>query len=430
MKVLVIGNGGREHALVWKLHQSPRVDHIYCAPGNAGIGELAEPVPLQPEDIHGLRRFAEQEHIDLTVVGPELSLSLGIVDEFEAHGLRVFGPNKQAAQLEASKVFAKELMRQIEIPTAAFGVFTDPDEARRYILKTGAPVVVKADGLAAGKGVLVCASVEEALDAVEQIMRERVFGNAGNRVVIEEFLEGEEASFLAFTDGTTVLPLASSQDHKRVFDNDQGPNTGGMGAYSPAPVVTPELAQRVVREIMRPTVGELRRRGVIYKGILYASLMIKGDRVSVVEFNARFGDPECQPLMFRLRSDLVEAIEAVIDERLSEVSLTWDECPAVCIVLASGGYPGKYETGHVISGLESLRDWKGGVVFHAGTALFDHQYVTKGGRVLGVTAAGATIQSAISTAYESVQKISWAGMHYRRDIGQRALAHLTENSRS
>src|SRR4030095_13397511 len=248
VKVLVIGNGGREHALVWKLHQSPRVDHIYCAPGNAGIGELAESVPLQPEDIHGLRRFAEQEHIDLTVVGPELSLSLGIVDEFEAHDLRVFGPNKQAAQLEASKVFAKELMRQIEIPTAAFGVFTDPDEARRYILKTGAPVVVKADGLAAGKGVSVCASVEEALDAVERMMRERVFGDAGNRVVIEEFLEGEEASFLAFTDGTTVLPLASSQDHKRVFDNDQGPNTGGMGAYSPAPVVTPELAQRVVRE--------------------------------------------------------------------------------------------------------------------------------------------------------------------------------------
>ena len=430
MKVLVIGSGGREHALVWKLRQSPRVDRIYCAPGNAGISKLAELVPLQPEDIHGLRRFAEQAHIDLTVVGPELTLSLGIVDEFETHGLRALGPNKQAAQLEASKVFAKELMQQIGIPTAAFDVFTDPDEARRYILKIGAPVVVKADGLAAGKGVSVCASVEEALGAVERIMRERVFGDAGNRVVIEEFLEGEEASFLAFTDGITVLPLASSQDHKRAFDNDQGPNTGGMGAYSPAPVVTPKLAQRVVREIMLPTIGELRRRGVIYKGILYASLMIKSDRVSVVEFNARFGDPECQPLMFRLQSDLVDTMEAVIDERLAEVSLTWDERPAVCVVLASGGYPGKYDNGQVIAGLESLHDWQDGVIFHAGTAFSDHQYVTKGGRVLGVTAAGSNIQSAISNVYEGVQKISWAGMHYRRDIGQRALTHLTKNSRS
>ncbi len=430
MKLLIIGSGGREHALVWKLRQSPRVSQIYCAPGNAGISELAELVPLQPEDIHGLRRFAEQEHIDLTIVGPEVSLSLGIVDEFEKHGLRVFGPNKQAAELEASKVFAKELMQQVGIPTAAFGVFTDADEARRYIQKIGAPIVVKADGLAAGKGVSVCTSVEEALEAVEQIMRARVFGDAGKQVVIEEFLEGEEASFLAFTDGTTVLPLASSQDHKRIFDNDQGPNTGGMGAYSPAPIVTPALAQQVVREIMLPTIAELRRRGIIYKGILYASLMINGARVSVVEFNARFGDPECQPLMFRLQSDLLEAIEAVIDERLAEVSLTWDERPAVCVVLTSGGYPGKYETGHVITGLESLHDWKDGVVFHAGTALADHHYVTKGGRVLGVTATGADIQRAISAAYGGIQKITWSGMHYRRDIGQRALAHLTDNSRS
>lgn len=430
MKVLVIGSGGREHALVWKLRQSPRVSQMYCAPGNAGISELADLVPLQAEDIHGLRRFAEQEHIDLTVVGPEVSLSLGIVDEFERHGLRVFGPNKQAAELEASKVFAKELMQQVGIPTAAFGVFTNADEARRYIQKIGAPIVVKADGLAAGKGVSVCTSIEQALDAVEQIMRERVFGDAGNRVVIEEFLEGEEASFLAFTDGTTVLPLASSQDHKRIFDNDQGPNTGGMGAYSPAPVVTPDLAQRVVRKIMLPTIGELRRRGIIYKGILYASLMINGDRVSVVEFNARFGDPECQPLMLRLQSDLLEAIEAVIDERLAEVSLTWDKHPAVCVVLSSGGYPGKYETGYPISGLELLRDWKDGVVFHSGTDLSDHRYVTKGGRVLGVTATGATIQEAISTAYEGVRTIAWTGMHYRRDIGQRALSHQTANSQS
>jgi phosphoribosylamine--glycine ligase len=421
MKVLVIGGGGREHALVWKIRQSPRVTRVYCAPGNAGIGELADLIPLTPDNVPGLLAFAQQERVDLTVVGPELSLSLGLVDEFTAQGLRVFGPNRQAAQLEVSKAFAKELMRQRGVPTAAFGVFTELDEARRYLLQVGAPVVVKADGLAAGKGVSVCMSVEEALHAVEQIMGARVFGDAGNRVVIEEFLEGEEASFLAFTDGTTVRPLASAQDHKRVFDNDQGPNTGGMGAYSPAPVVTPQVAERVVREIMLPVVEELRRRGVVYKGILYAGLMIRGDRVSVVEFNARFGDPECQPLMFRLRSDLVEVMEAVIDERLAEVTLAWDERPAVCVVLAAGGYPGSYETGERISGLDALKSWTDGVVFHAGTAKASDSFVTKGGRVLGVTAAGADIGEAITRAYQAVEKISWPGMHYRRDIGQRAL---------
>jgi phosphoribosylamine--glycine ligase len=346
---------------------------------------------------------------------------LGLVDEFAAQGLRVFGPTRQAAQLEASKAFAKEVMQQCGAPTAAFRVFTELDEARRYILKIGAPVVVKADGLAAGKGVSVCVSVEEALDAVEQIMRKRIFGDAGNRVVIEEFLEGEEASFLAFTDGTTVLPLASAQDHKRVFDDDQGPNTGGMGAYSPAPVVTSELGERIIRKIMLPTIRELRRHGVVYKGILYAGLMIKDDRVSVVEFNARFGDPECQPLMFRLQSDLVEIMEAVIDERLAEVTLAWDERPAVCVVLAAGGYPGAYETGKLISGLDTLKSWQDGVVFHAGTAKANDSFVTRGGRVLGVTAVGADIGKAIAQVYKAVEKISWPGMQYRRDIGQRAL---------
>jgi phosphoribosylamine--glycine ligase len=424
MKVLVIGGGGREHALVWKIRQSARVTRLYCAPGNAGIGELAELVSLTPENVQGLRRFAEQEHINLTVVGPELPLSLGLVDEFEAHGLRVFGPNRQAAQLEVSKAFAKELMRRQHVPTPYFGVFTDPDEAQRYVAEVGAPLVVKADGLAAGKGVLICTTVEEAHEAIDEIMRSRIFGDAGDRVVIEEFLEGEEVSFLAFTDGQTVLPLASAQDHKRVFDGDRGPNTGGMGAYSPAPVVTPALADRIVQEAMLPVIRGLKQRGITYKGILYAGLMITGDSIKVLEFNARFGDPECQPLMLRLKSDLVEVMEAVIDERLAEVTLSWDPRPAVCVVLAAEGYPGHYEMGKPIQGLESLRAWEVGVVFHAGTAKADDTFVTKGGRVLGVTATGADIGDAIAAVYHAVEKISWPGMHYRRDIGQRAVARL------
>lgn len=429
MKILVIGSGGREHALVWKIRQSPRVRRIYCAPGNAGIGELAELVALAPNDIQGLRRFAEQEQIDLTVVGPELSLSLGLVDEFAAHGLRVFGPNCQAAQLEVSKAFAKELMGQEGILTAHFGTFTDPTVAQHYVAQVGAPIVVKADGLAAGKGVFICATVKEAQAAIDEIMCGHLFGDAGNLVVIEEFLEGEEASFLAFTDGHSVLPLDSTQDHKRVFDDDQGPNTGGMGAYSPAPVITPVLADRIVREVMLPTVNGLKRRGITYKGILYAGLMINGESIKVLEFNARFGDPECQPLMLRLQTDLVEVMEAAIDERLGEVSLSWDARPAVCVVLAAGGYPGSYETGKTIAGLELLRDWEGGMVFHAGTAMVDRHYVTKGGRVLGVTAIGVDIGDAITTAYGAVQKISWPGMHYRHDIGQRALARLSGHPR-
>jgi phosphoribosylamine---glycine ligase len=424
MKILVIGGGGREHALVWKLRQSPRVRRMYCAPGNAGIGELAELVTLAPDDIAGLLQFATDEKIDLTVVGPEVSLSLGIVDQFTARGLRIFGPARQAAQLEVSKAFAKQLMQEQGVPTAAFATFTDPGAARDYVARVGAPVVVKADGLAAGKGVLICHTIQEARLAVDEMMRGRAFGAAGDRVVIEEFLEGEEASFLAFTDGTTVMPLASSQDHKRVFDNDQGPNTGGMGAYSPAPAVTPSLADRIVNEVMLPTIRGLKRRGITYKGILYAGMMIKQDVLKVIEFNARFGDPECQPLMVRLQSDLVEVMDAVIGGRLAEVSLAWDPRPAVCVVLAAGGYPGKYETGRPISGLESLRDWPGGMVFHAGTAKADNQIVTKGGRVLGVTATGRDIDTAVAAAYQAVAKISWPGMHYRRDIGQRALGRL------
>lgn len=421
MKILVIGGGGREHALVWKIRQSPRVSQIYCAPGNAGIGELAELVAIAPDNILALRQFAQRERIDLTVVGPELPLGLGLVDEFEAHGLRVFGPNRQAARLEVSKAFAKELMQQQGVPTAAFSTFNDPDKARRYVQARGAPIVIKADGLAAGKGVFVCLTVEDALGAVEQIMKERVFGDAGHQVVVEEFLEGEEASFLAFTDGTTVLPLASSQDHKRVFDNDQGPNTGGMGAYSPAPVVTPALTAHVTADILLPVIHGLKARGIVYKGILYAGLMIQHGRAKVVEFNVRFGDPECQPLMLRLQSDLVEVMEAVIEERLAGVALSWDPRPAVCVVLAAGGYPGSYEAGTPIVGLDALQDWQDGVVFHAGTAKTNDAVITKGGRVLGVTAVGADIDKAIAEAYRAVEKISWAGMQYRRDIGHRAL---------
>jgi phosphoribosylamine--glycine ligase len=430
MKILVIGSGGREHALLWKIRQSPLVTRLYCAPGNAGIGELAELVSLTPDDVYGLRHFAEQEHIDLTVVGPELPLALGLVDEFEAHGLRAFGPTRQAAQLEVSKAFAKNLMRRQGVPTAYFGVFTDPDEAQRHVSEVGAPIVVKADGLAAGKGVIICATTSEAHEAIDEIMRARLFGDAGNQVVVEEFLEGEEASFLAFTDGTTVLPLASAQDHKRVFDGDQGPNTGGMGAYSPTPLVTPALADRVVQEIMRPIVKGLQHRNIVYKGILYAGLMIHQGNVKVLEFNVRFGDPECQPLMLRLQSDLVEVMEAVLDGRLAEMTLSWDPRPAVCVVLAAEGYPGVYETGKPISGLESLHTWQEGALFHAGTARENGSFVTKGGRVLGVTAIGADIEDAIAAAYRATGQISWPGMHYRRDIGQRALAHLSQGETS
>lgn len=428
MKILIIGSGGREHALVWKIRHSPRVSRIYCAPGNAGIAELAELVPLTPDDVRGLKRFAEHEQIDLTIVGPELPLSLGIVDEFTAHGLRIFGPTRAAAQLETSKAFTRDLLRRLNIPAPYFGTFTDPEEARRYVSEVGAPVVVKADGLAAGKGVIICPTIKEAHTAIDDIMCARIFADAGSRVVIEEFLEGEEASFLAFTDGHTVLPLAATQDHKRVFDGDQGPNTGGMGAYSPAPIITPALAERIVQNILLPVVNGLKQRGILYKGILYAGLMMQGESAKVLEFNVRFGDPECQPLMLRLKSDLVEVIEAVIDERLADVTLDWDEQPAVCVVLAAEGYPSHYNTGDRINGLESLRDWQDGVVFHAGTAKVDEHTVTKGGRVLGVTATGTDIADAITTVYRAVEKISWPGMQYRRDIGQRALARRSEHT--
>lgn len=421
MKILVIGSGGREHALVWKIGQSPKADKVYCAPGSAGIGELAELVAIGPEQIEKLAEFAENEKIDLTVVGPELPLTLGITDLFESRGLRIFGPNKDAAQLEGSKVFAKKILQENGIPTASFGTFTDAGLAKQYIAQHPAPYVIKADGLAAGKGVLICVTPKEAEAAIDEMLVRKAFGPAGNRLVFEEFLDGEEASFMVLTDGEHMLPLASSQDHKRVFDNDEGPNTGGMGAYSPAPVVTPKIYQRILDEILSPLLAGLKRKGIRYRGVLYVGLMITKDGPMVLEFNARFGDPECQPIMMRLKSDLVPLLEATIDDKLHLIQPQWHDDMAVCVVLCASGYPGSYGKGAEIHGLDRLKNWEKGFVFHAGTAKDNGRWVTSGGRVLGVTARGDTIENAVKEAYDAVGKISWNGMHYRKDIARRAL---------
>lgn len=424
MQILVVGSGGREHALIWKIKQSPLVKKVYCASGNAGIGELAELVPIEGTDVKKLAQFAKQKGVDLTLVGPEVPLTAGIVDEFVHQGLRIFGPDKKAAEIEGSKVFTKNLMKKYKIPSGYFQVFDDPEEAKRYIREVGMPIVVKADGLAAGKGVMVCHQLEEALDAVKKIMEDKIFGDAGDRLVVEECLFGEEASFLAFSDGEHVLPMASSQDHKPVYDDDKGPNTGGMGAYSPAPVVTPEVHDKIMNQIMLPTIRGMKAEGRPYKGVLYAGLMINNGVPKVLEFNARFGDPEAQPLVIRMKSDLVPVLEAVIDERLHEVDLEWYPEHSVCVVMASGGYPGPYEKGIAINGLQAAAQIDNVVVFHAGTALKDGKVVTNGGRVLGVTARGQDIKEAIHRAYQAVHRIQWEGAHYRSDIGKKALARL------
>jgi len=424
MKVLVVGAGGREHALVWKLSQSRKVSKIYCAPGNAGIGKLATCIDIAANDIKGLVQFALRNRIDLTVVGPEDPLTRGIVDEFEKKGLRIFGPSAAGAELEGSKVFTKNFLKRYRIPSAAYEVFTKRNAAMKYIDTIEFPCVVKADGLAAGKGVIICHSRAEAVAAVDLIMKDRAFGEAGSSIVVEEFLQGEEASFIAFTDGRSVVPLPTSQDHKAVFEGDRGPNTGGMGAYSPAPVVTDKLADRIMNEVMLPTVRGMAAEGRRYKGMLYAGLMIDRDRLNVLEFNCRFGDPECQPLLMRMRSDLVEVIEAAIDERLDRVTLDIDPRPTVCVVMASGGYPGKYETGKNITGLARAGKVDDVEVFHAGTAVKNRRVVTSGGRVLGVTAIGSDIRTAIEQAYKAVDMIQWPGVYFRRDIGHRALSRL------
>lgn len=424
MNVLVVGGGGREHALIWKIAQSPRVKKIFCAPGNAGIADLATCVPIDAEDIEKLVQLVKKEAIDLTVVGPEGPLSLGIVDIFQKKGLKVFGATRKAAEIESSKSFAKTLMNQYGIPTAESKTFVRYEKAEAYVRKSVMPVVVKADGLAAGKGVLICKTVDEALAALKLVMVDMAYGEAGKKVIVEEFLTGEEASFLAFTDGKTVLALPSSQDHKAVSDNDEGPNTGGMGAYSPAPVVDDYLHRKIMSEVMIPAVNGMAAEGRPYKGVLYAGLMIQNDQIKVLEFNARFGDPEAQPLLMRLKNDITEIMEAVICGRLDTCKLEIDDRASVCVVMASKGYPGSYPKGLPISGLEDVRKLKNVIVFHAGTSRKDGAVVTNGGRVLGVTAIGDSIRDAIATAYQAVSKISWEGVHYRRDIGQKAVRRL------
>jgi phosphoribosylamine---glycine ligase len=423
MKILIVGSGGREHTLAWKIAESDLVTEILAAPGNVGIA--AEPkcriVNVSSDDIEGLRDLARAERVDLTIVGPEAPLVAGITDVFRSAGLKVFGPSAAAAELEGSKVFAKRLFQKYNVPSAGFQVFHDFTEASAFLKKISGPIVLKADGLAAGKGVFVCKDQTEAMRALVTIIQEKAFGDAGNRVVIEECLEGEEASFIAFTDGETVLPLASSQDHKPVFDDDKGPNTGGMGAYSPAPVVTPEVHDRIMQEVMIPVVRALASEGAPYMGFLYAGLMIQDGRPKVLEFNVRMGDPEAQPLLFRMKSDPVPLMLAAIEGRLAGRDIEWEPEDAVCVVMASGGYPGSYEKGKPITGIEEASALDEVKVFHAGTGSGPNGFVTAGGRVLGVTAKAPGIEQAIKRVYAAVEKIRWENVHFRKDIGRKAL---------
>ncbi|MBI2461179.1 MAG: phosphoribosylamine--glycine ligase [Candidatus Rokubacteria bacterium] len=421
MRLLVVGSGGREHALAWKIARSPEVSKLYAAPGNPGIARVAECAPIKAEALDDLTAFAARERIDLAVVGPELPLTLGLADRLADRGVAVFGPSRAAAELEGSKVFAKELMAKYGVPTARFAVFAEAVEARAYVRTLGAPLVVKADGLAGGKGALVCRSLAEADEAIRAMLEGKVFGRAGERVVIEECLEGEEVSFFALTDGEQALPLAFAQDHKPVFDGDQGPNTGGMGAYSPVPTLGERLADELLETVVTPTLRAMAAEGRPYRGLLYVGLMLTRDGPRVLEFNCRFGDPETQPLMLRLDGDLVPLLAAVARGEGLPPRLHWRPEAAVTVVLASGGYPGEYATGKPIAGLEAAEELPGVVIFHAGTALREGRLVTAGGRVLGVSALGADLEAAVETAYEAASRISFEGMHYRRDIGQRAL---------
>ena len=417
MNILIIGSGGREHALCWKLADSIDDGYIYAIPGNPGMAESPD-IPI--DDNAAIVDFAKGAKIDLVVVGPEVPLMNGLVDDLTAAGIRAFGPTAAAAQIEGSKSFAKNLMKKYGIPTARYEVFTAAEPARAYIRETGAPIVIKADGLAAGKGVVVAMTEREALDAIDRIMEDGSFGTAGNSVVIEEFMEGEEASLLAFTDGKVIRPMISAQDHKRAFDGDKGPNTGGMGTYAPAPVMTPEMTARAVEEILKPTIAAMAKEGCPYRGCLYAGLMITSEGPKVVEFNARFGDPETQVVLPLLDGNLAEIMCACCEGRLADVPIAWKDGAAVCVVLAAGGYPGQYEKGHEIHGIADAEDM-GALVFHAGTAERKGKIVTNGGRVLGVVGRGADISSAVRAAYAAAEKISFEGMYYRKDIAHRAL---------
>lgn len=421
ISVLVVGGGGREHALAWKISQSPLVSKLYAAPGNPGIARHAECVPLAADDVEGLRDFVVSRKIDLTVVGPEAPLAAGLADMLSKEGRLVCGPDRAGAQLEGSKVFMKTILRKYGIPTADFEVFDDYDEAEQHVLTRRLPVVIKADGLAAGKGVAVAQTYEEAVSFLREVMERRAFGSAGDRVVVEECLAGEEASYIVFTDGFKIVPLPSSQDHKRIGDDDQGPNTGGMGAYSPAPVVTPKVEERVIREIFEPLLSGLRAEGITYRGILYAGLMIENGAPRVLEFNVRFGDPEAQPLFLRLSSDLVPLLLQCAQGEITDAKMEIDPRPAVCVVMSSGGYPGKYSKGHPIEGIEDAERLEGVAVFHAGTSIERGMLVSSGGRVLGVAAIGDTLKGAIDRAYLAVDRINWEGAYYRSDIGKKAL---------
>ncbi len=434
MKVLVVGKGGREHALCWRLNQSPSVWGLYCASGSPGINQIAKPVDIAPADVAGLAKFARANSIDLTIVGPEDPLAAGIADEFERQGLRIFGPSKAAAQLEASKAFAKSVMREAGVPTANFEVFDDASAACRYVTSRKGPLVVKADGLALGKGVTVCADTESALRAIAEAMEERRFGTAGARLVIEERLTGEELSFFALADGVDAIPLGFVQDHKPVLDGDRGPNTGGMGAYAPVPRYGTAFETRVMNEVVRPTLKMMAARGTPFRGVLFAGLMVDGDAVNVLEFNVRFGDPECEPLMMRYEGDLAEALLAVAEGRARDAVVKLSARSAVSVVLTSGGYPGDYRKGLPISGLGRIDGAEPSElkvhwaldkirvkVFHAGTAMRDGQLVTDGGRVLAVTALADSLEQAVATAYEAADMIEFEGKHMRRDVARRAL---------
>lgn len=422
MRILIIGSGGREDALVWKIGQSPLVSKIYCAPGNGGIclRRKTECAPIKVDDIFTLADFAAKNKIDLTVVGPEAPLMAGISDLFESRRLKIFGPVKSAARLEGSKIFSKGFMKKYGIPTADFENFDDKDKAKEYALKN-LPVVIKADGLASGKGVIICYSKDDVLKAIERIMVKKEFGEAGNRVVIEEFLEGEEATFMVLTDGEKFIILPSTQDHKAVFDGDKGPNTGGMGSYAPAPVITQELESKIIKEIVEPTLAGLKKEGRAYRGCLYFGLMMTAEGLKVLEFNCRFGDPELQPLVLLMESDIVPVLKEIAEGKLLEKEIKWREGAAVCVIMASGGYPGEYETGKEIRGLEEAEKIKDAVVFNASVSRENGILKTAGGRVLGVTARGEGIKEAIDLAYQAVAKISFEGEHHRTDIGKKAL---------
>ena len=422
MKILIVGSGGREHSIAWKLSQSENVSEIICAPGNAGTDKIARNINIRPEDIKSILKFALEEKPDLVLIGPEIPLSLGLTDLLQSNNILVFGPNQKAAEIESSKAFSKKLMKDANVPTAEFEIFDNPQKAKDFVSNKDKKWVVKASGLAAGKGVIISSEKISAIEAISQIMEKNTFGNAGIICVIEEFLEGQEASLLVFTDGENIFPLPPAQDHKQIFENDLGPNTGGMGAYSPAPILPINLQKKAIASIIKPIINNLSAQGRIYRGILYAGLMIKENELKVLEFNCRFGDPECQPIMMRIKGDLLPMLIDTAKGDISKSNLEYYDEPAVCVVMSAGGYPGSYETGKIIYGIDETNKMEDVMVFHAGTSINnDGKIVTSGGRVLGITSKGPTLSSAINSAYGAAETIKWKDCYYRKDIGSKAI---------